>query len=265
MSLRKLGNDVGLMGLVGDDAQGRFIRERCAASGISSDTVGVAAGVPTATGLVLIEAGGERSFLAPRSSSRLVLGLEHVDLGRIRPGLRVLSIGSLFWAPRFDREAVVPLLRKAKSVGATTVADMVMDERGRGLDDLAEAWPYLDYAMPSQLEGEVFVGSETPEEIAAAFRRRGVRNVVLKRGTGGSVAFVDDNVVSCPAFNVDAVDTTGAGDNFVAGFIHGLAHDLEIDESLRFASAVAALSIQAVGAGAGLTDLRQVEEFLENS
>ncbi|MFQ8433067.1 carbohydrate kinase family protein [Amaricoccus sp. W119] len=262
IALAKLGNRVGLMGPIGDDAQGRMIAADCARRGIATEGLSVDPDRPTTTGVVLIERGGERSFLSPANGTIGALGPEHIDLGLIRPGLRALSIGSLFTAARFDLEAVTPLLRRAKEVGAITIADMVMDQRGYGLDDLASAWPHLDYVVPSALEAELFTGLTAPRAIAARFRELGVRNVVLKRGSAGAIAFVGETEVTCPAFDVPVADTTGAGDNFVGGLVHALVKGFPIDQALRFASAVAALSVQAVGAGAGLRDLAQVEEFL---
>lgn len=262
MSLAKLGNRVGLVGLIGKDMQSRFIKDRCAQYGIGVQGLSVDPERATSTSIVLIEKGGERSFLSQRNAAIGALGPEHIDLEQIRPGLRVLAVGSLFCAPRFDQEALAPLLQKAKSVGALTVADMVMDQQGYGLDALNEAWPYLDYVVPSELEAEIFTGSSDPQTIARNFRERGVKSVVLKRGSGGVVAFSEDTELICPAFRVPVVDTTGAGDNFVAGLVHGLSRGFPLEHNLRFASAVAALSVQAVGAGAGLNDLLQVEEFL---
>jgi sugar/nucleoside kinase (ribokinase family) len=264
MSLAKLGNRVGLMGLIGDDVQGQFIKDRCARYGVGVDGLFVDPGRSTSTSIVLIDRRGERSFLSERNASIGALGPEHINLDQIRPGLRALSIGSLFCAPRFDQEALPPLLRKAKSVGAITIADMVMDQRGYGLAGLSAAWPYLDYVVPSELEAEIFTGSNEPKTIAAEFQKRGVRNVVLKRGSKGVIAYLGDAKLSCPAFAVPMVDTTGAGDNFVGGLVHALVHGFAADRALRFASAVAALSLGAVGAGAGLKDLQQVEDFLSS-
>lgn len=262
MALARLGNRVGLMGLIGDDPQGHFVLDRCAAAGIATDGLVSDPARPTTTGLVLIGQDGERSFLSPRDTTIAAFGPEHVDPGLIRPGLRALSIGSLFTSARFDLEALTPLLREAKSVGAITVADMVMDQDGYGLDALAGALPYVDYIAPSELEATLFTGLTDPAAIAADFRRRGVPNLVLKRGAAGATAFIGETEVSVPAFNVRAVDTTGAGDTFVAGLVHGLVHGFPVDRALRFASATAALSVQAVGAGAGLKSLAQVESFL---
>lgn len=261
-ALAKLGNRVALWGVSGDDTQGQFIRQQCAARGIDSVGLFVDAQRPTSTAIVLIDNQGEHCFLGQRDGASAGMGAEHLTLDAIQSGLKVLSVGSLFYAPRFDQEALSPLLQRAKAVGALTIADMVMDHTGYGLDALGDAWHYLDYVAPSELEAEILTGSKEPQTIAAEFQRRGVKNVLLKLGANGIVAFLGDDVLTCPAFSVPVVDTTGAGDNFVAGFIHSLAHGFTPEQALRFASATAALSIQAVGAGAGLQDLQQVEAFL---
>ncbi len=262
VALSKLGNNAGLMALIGNDAQGKFVLEQCQARKINTEGLCVDPNVPTTTSIVLIDTSGEHVFLGARGGSAMAMGPEHFNLDLIKSGLKVFAIGSLYWAPRFDRAVAVPFLRKAKSVGAVTVADMVMDYIGGGFDALGEAWQYLDYAAPSELEAERLTGSRDPQVIANAFRQRGVKNVILKRGLKGTLAFIGGDVFECPAFKVDAIDTTGAGDTFMAGFMHCLVSGLGPQQSLRFASACAALSVQEVGAGAGLKSLQQVEDFL---
>jgi sugar/nucleoside kinase (ribokinase family) len=263
VALAKLGHKVGVLGMVGNDMPGQFVRQQIAAQGIDVEGLVVDQALPTHTAIVMIDTFGERSFLIRHPQPGILTGPEHITLGLVKPSLKVLSIGSMFCAPRFDRDAVAPLLKKAKSAGAITLTDMVMDQRGYGLADLPDVWPNLDYVMPSELEAELLTGESAPDMIAASFRKRGVKNVILKRGTKGVIAFVGERIFICPAFNVAAVDTTGAGDNFTGGFIHALINNMPLPEALRFASACAALSIQAVGAGAGLANLQQVETFLK--
>jgi sugar/nucleoside kinase (ribokinase family) len=264
VALSKLGDSAGLMSMIGTDPQGRFVLEQCKAHGIDTSGVHISSTTPTTTSIVLIDKSGEHVFLGARAGSAIDMGLEHFNLDLIKPGLKVFAIGSLYWAPRFDREAAVPLLKKAKSVGAITLADMVMDYIKDGLDGpLCEAWQYLDYAAPSELEAELLTGSKDPKTIVKAFRKRGVRNVILKRGLNGILAFIGDETYECPAFKVPAIDTTGAGDNFMAGFMHCLVRNVEPAKAIQFASACAALSIEEVGAGAGLKNLQQVENFLK--
>lgn len=264
VALAKLGNQVGVLGMVGDDASGQFVRDQFLRAGVSVEGLHMDPGRTTATGLVVIGRDGEHCFLAGKSRSHADYAPEHIDMSLIRPGLKALSIASLFTSERFDREAVAVMLRRAKEIGAMTFADFVTDQRFYGLDDLAEIWPLLDYVVPSTLEAQTLVGTDDPAMVAQDFRRRGVKTVILKRGALGAMAFGDAETITCPAFRVPLVDTTGAGDNFVAGLVHGMVHGMRLAQTLRFASAVAALSIQAVGAGAGLRDLAQVQSFLQS-
>lgn len=262
VALAKLGNRVGLMGMVGDDVPGQFVRDQCLRSGVGVQGLVMEAGRTTSTGIVMIGPDGEHFFLTGQSRSHADLGPEHVDLSQIKPGLKALSIASLFTSERFDRLAAAGLLRRAKEVGAVTFADFVMDQRGYGLDDLADIWPLLDYVVPSEIEAQIFTGTTNPEAVAADFRRRGVGNTILKRGSKGVTAFTPEGRFDCPAFKVPVIDTTGAGDTFVAGLIHATVQAMPMPQALRFASAAAALSVQAVGAGAGLKDIAQVQAFL---
>jgi sugar/nucleoside kinase (ribokinase family) len=263
VALSKLGNRAGLMALVGDDAQGKFILEQCKLRGVNTAGICVDPGVSTTTSIVLIDNTGEHVFLGARAGSAVAMEPKHYDLDLIKPSLKIFAIGSLFWAPGFDRYIATPLLKKAKSVGAITLADMSMDYIAGGFETLGEGWAYIDYAAPSELEAELLTGSKDPATIAHEFRKRGVKDVILKRGLNGIMAFIGDQVHECPAFEVPTVDTTGAGDTFMAGFMHCLVRNVPPEKAIQFASACAALSIQEVGAGAGLKNLQQVEDFMK--
>jgi len=245
---------------------GLFIRplivSECKRHGIDTSGAVVDPALPTTTSIVLIVGGGERSFLTPRQGTINAYGPEHVDLARIQAGLRVLSVGSLFCAPRLDRVALPGILQKAKEVGAVTVADLIVNPAAGGLGDITHVLPLLDYAVPSQQEAEYFTGQRDPRQAAKALLALGVSNVIVKLGERGALFCSRDRTFEVPAFKVRVVDTTGSGDNFIAGLIYGLVRQQPIEHALRMAAAVAALSIQAVGAGAGVVNLAQVERFL---
>jgi sugar/nucleoside kinase (ribokinase family) len=83
-------------------------------------------------------------------------------------------------------------------------------------------------------------------------------------GHEGAVAFVKGELVYVKGFEVRAVDTTGAGDVFHAGFIYGLLENWEIEEILRFANAVAAFKCQDLGGRKGIPTLDEVQKFLRH-
>jgi sulfofructose kinase len=84
-------------------------------------------------------------------------------------------------------------------------------------------------------------------------------------GHEGAVTFVNGELVYVKGFEVRAVDTTGAGDVFHAGFIYGLLENWEIEEILRFTNAVAALKCQELGGREGIPTLEEVQKFLGSS
>ena len=88
-------------------------------------------------------------------------------------------------------------------------------------------------------------------------------HVVLKLGREGCLIKSATQRVRLPVFPAQAVDTTGAGDSFAAGFLCALTEGQSLEDCGRFASAVASLVIQAVGANAGLRDRAQVEALLQ--
>ena len=261
--LAKLGVPVALWGMVGGDQQGAYIIGEARRLGIDPGGIAVEPGLPTTTSIVLIDGSGERSFLTSRTGSMRQLGPEHFDLARIKPGLKIFSVGSLFCAPRFDREALPLLLERAKSVGAITLADLVVDAPAGGLADIAHVLPLLDYIVPSEQEAAHYTGHADPQTAARALIGMGVGSAIIKLGAYGSMLCTPERTLVVPAFKVaKVVDTTGAGDNFMAGLIFGLSKGWPIEKCMRMGAAVAAISVQAIGANTGVRSLAQVEDFL---
>jgi sugar/nucleoside kinase (ribokinase family) len=89
--------------------------------------------------------------------------------------------------------------------------------------------------------------------------------VAATLGAGGVLAYFQEQYIFVPAFSVNAVDTTGAGDAFHGGFIYGLLAGYSVEETLRFAHAVAGLKCQKLGARTGLPTLREVDALLNTT
>jgi sugar/nucleoside kinase (ribokinase family) len=100
--------------------------------------------------------------------------------------------------------------------------------------------------------------------MADAFLERGVRNVIIKLGPRGCFYRNRDESICLPAFDIEAVDATGAGDNFLAGFVSGIIRGKSDREALSFANACGAICTTAVGAGTALRSREQVEDFMHD-
>jgi sugar/nucleoside kinase (ribokinase family) len=154
------------------------------------------------------------------------------------------------------------LLKQAKEAGVTTCLDTVYDATGRWMDVLAPCLPYADVFLPSLEEAKCLTGKEEPAEIAKVLMDRGVKTVAIKLGERGSYVRSADGEVRAPAYKVRAVDGTGSGDAFVAGYLAGIISGWDMERTARFANAVGALCVTALGTTAGVRNMQDTERFL---
>lgn len=264
ITLARLGHATALLSVVGADSAGQLVRQLTAAAGVDVSGLDVDPTLVTSMAVALIDGEGERSFLAHRTGSVHRIGLRHLPVDQLRPGLKVLSIGSLMHSAELDQEALPVLLKRAHDLGAITVADMVADRDQATLDDLEPVLQELDYLVPSMAEVEHYTGTVDVIAAAEVFAAYGVGTVVIKQAAAGATAFRGNDRWHAASYDVPVRDTTGSGDNFVAGFVSGLATGLPLDQCLRRGAATAALSVQHIGASGGVPSLAAVEHLISN-
>ena len=263
-ALARLGLPVEVIGKVGTDSFGDFVLNALAERGISSKGVTRDRSVGTSATMVMVAPDGERSFVH-FFGANAHLTLEDVDLSMVDAG-SILHIAGSLLMPGIDGEPTAELLRHARAAGVTTFMDTVWDDTGRWMETLAPCLPYVDYFVPSLLEGRALTGLDDPAEVARALLAHGVKTVGLKMGVDGCLAMsAEGQVVRLPAFQVDVVDATGAGDAFAAGFIAGVWQGWELAKTARFANAVGALSVTGLGASGGVRSLSETLLFMENT
>lgn len=120
---------------------------------------------------------------------------------------------------------------------------------------------------PNEVEAEALTGIkvedlESAKKAATIFKKKGVKKVLITLGEKGVFISDDDKDEILPAFHVNAVDTTGAGDAFNGGFITALAEGKDEWEAAKFANAAAALSIQKLGTTPSMPARKEIDEFL---
>ena len=176
---------------------------------------------------------------------------------------RAIILGSLFRAPFDDPTIIYNVLSSAKKAGILTVADTKLPNFVKlTLDDVKQALPYVDYITPNEDEAKYFTGEEEPEKMADVFLKYGVKNVIIKLGSKGCYFKNAETAIKLDAMKIDAVDATGAGDNFVAGLTTEILNGKSIEEALKFANACGAICTTAVGAGTALKNYDQVLKSL---
>jgi sugar/nucleoside kinase (ribokinase family) len=263
-ALSRLGLPSSVIGKVGADPFGDFILQalherRVGAQGVSRDR-----DAGTAATMVMVDPDGERRFVH-YIGANAHLTLDDVDFGVVE-GVSILHVGGSLVLPGIDGEPTAELLRRAQAAGVTTFLDTVWDDTDRWMDLLSPSLPHIDYFVPSLAEAQALTGLDEPEEVAGDLLKGGVSVVVLKMGANGCLVMTDTGeTLRAPAFEVDVVDATGAGDAFAAGFITGVWKRWSLERTARFANAVGALCVTGLGATGGVRSLPETLAFMESA
>lgn len=248
-ALAILGAKVGLIGAVGSDKPAEMVLATLASCGV--DTTEVACiSPPTASSVVLIDGRGDRQFLHRLGASSEAFAQPVVfttDLGRKASHFH---LASFFVVPNLRRNAA-RMLAEARRAGLTTSFDTNWDPQGEWLTAVEACLPHIDTFFMNEDESRMMTG-KCDANAARFLMNRGVREVVIKLGRRGCAIYREDEEVVCPAFTVDSVDTTGAGDCFVAGFLAARRRGYSPASAGLFANAVGALTVQCIGAVEGV-------------
>jgi sugar/nucleoside kinase (ribokinase family) len=122
----------------------------------------------------------------------------------------------------------------------------------------------VDLFFTNEDEARMLTGSDDPKTVAMTLRDYGASSIVLKRGAKGCVVFHENAVWEVPAFEVRAIDTTGAGDCFAGAFLASLQRDLPMPDAALVANAVGALNVQSIGGTSGLRSWEETVALLDN-
>ncbi len=238
--------------VVGDDREGAAIRQSLGEEGVNIAGVIARPGSNSQKAFVVIDrSAGTRTIFWSRPSGDPLEPkelpknfLQGADFLLLEGGMKDVS----FFAAWEARKAGVP----------------VMLDAGKTRDWMVELARLCDYVVASEEFAKNTLGwKDDPGLFRQEAGMHGFRTTTITLGSRGSVTFAGDQIISCPAFSVDVVDTTGCGDAFHAGYLSGLIRKLPLEETLRFASAIAAMNCSKVGARAGIPTLSEVQRFLQ--
>jgi ribokinase len=251
VAARRLGADVRLIGCVGDDTSGRAVRAALAAEGVGTAGVMTSAAAATGTALIIVDREG-RNQIAVAPGANRALTVEHVR-GRRE---------DFAWAEIVVASCEVPLetvrcaLELAHGAGVPTILNPA-PVPDAGVDFLE----LVDYLTPNAGEATRLSGVASDEQAAAALRAAGARCVLVTLGERGVLACAEGPQRHVPAFRVDAVDTTAAGDGFNGALAVALTEGRELLAAVRFASAAAAIVCTRRGAQASLPLRTEVDRL----
>lgn len=254
VSLARLGMRCSFHGIIGDDEAGRKIADSLRSEHIDIGGVLTRPGSSSQVAFIAVEKGsGRRTIFWKRPTAAPLMPHELPD--------DFLDNADFLLLDGLMREASVRAAREAKGKGIP-----VMLDAGKIREGMLELACLCDYVVSSEEFAKEFTtgsGPFDPEKAALSMQRFGAKAATVTLGDRGSITVSGNDLFHTPAFSVDAVDTTGAGDVFHGGYIYGLLQKWDIKKVVRFASAFAALKCRKPGGRSGIPSLGEVDAFLQ--
>jgi fructokinase len=269
----RLGYCAGFMGQVGDDDFGHFLADTLRAAGVDTGGLHFSSEARTALAFVSLRADGERSFMFYRHPSADMLWRpEDVDAS-YASNARVFHYGSISLIGEPSRSATLAALDYARRAGALISYDPnlrlpLWPSSDAARSGMLAGCRHADLIKVSEEELAFLSGEADPERGARALWHERLRLLVVTRGAAGCTYFTPESSGQIAGFAVHPVDTTGAGDGFVAGLLAGLLDcDLRwsiatLERALRLGNAAGALTTTQHGAIPALPTRQAVEAFM---
>jgi ribokinase len=243
--LARLGVPTALFGMVSRDFLGEHALAQLALAGVDTRAVARHPEAGSGVSLIAVQADGERSITFTNGANERFRPEEVPD--DLLRQVRVLFVGSVFVLPQLSGEALAELFRRARGYGVKTVLDVCWDSESRGLPFLSPCLPFTDLFAPSLEEGRQLTGEQEPAAIAAALLTQGAAAVGVKLDARGCYLARPGEAWQIPTTPLAAVDSTGAGDTWMAGLVAGLLRGLPLPECGRLANRVAAFAVTGPG------------------
>jgi len=251
-------------GAVGDDGDGRFVRDELRAAGMDVSGVKVAKAEPTSFTEVMSVANGERTFFTyPGASAGW--GYDDFPFDSVKAGDIVL-LGYFLLLAKVDAGDGLKILKELKKCGALTAIDLVTENSDR-YALVRECLPYVDYLIVNETEAARIAGCELPlDGLCQKLLELGVqKRVVIHAPEKGVTLVRGGSVVEISSFKLPAgfiKGKTGAGDAYCAGALVGIFRGLDDAAILRTGRAAAVGALSAPGATEGMRALPELEDFV---
>jgi ribokinase len=238
----RLGAEVRFIGRVGDDDFGRQTLHNLQREGIDTRFVKLDQGAPSGVAMIAVAEQGQNSIVvAPGANMRL----SDEDVASASEAFA--DADAVIAQLEIPIAAVEAAARLAKQHGARFILNPAP---ARQLPE--SLYPLVDYLIPNETEGRQLTGATDVPAIIKELRQRGCAGIILTLGERGVVYQVGKTLQQVPAYRVQAVDATAAGDAFVAGFAVALCEGRPLNEAIDFGQRVASITVSRWGAQSAL-------------
>jgi sugar/nucleoside kinase (ribokinase family) len=264
----RIGKRTGFVGSTGQDGFGQLLRDRFNRDGIDSKLVVPVKRKTTGCAFVSYDKNGGRKFIfhiAGTASDRLPTPDRAIHYAESFRHLHLM--GCSLAISHAMRETCIAMAQAVKKAGGSVSLDpnlrleLLSAEECRNI--LLPVVRLSDIVLPSGGEASLLVHEPDSDKACQLLLEMGVKVVVLKLGESGCRIFSPQGTINVPGFKIKAVDPTGAGDCFDAGFISGYLDNLPLYEAARLANAMGALAASRMGPMEGTFSLKEVMDFIK--
>lgn len=265
----RLGINTGMISKVGLDACGRYVINYLRSNNVDTSNISFDKGSKTAIALGEISPPDKFKVLFYRQDpADLNLTIEDIDENYIKKAKILIASGTaLSRSP--SREACLIAMKYAQENNLKVIIDLDYREGTWSSQDVASF--YLNLALE---KADIVVGTKKEVEIATGIcnnnyedivKNKNLYMLVMKDGKNGVTAFTGSEIIKVPAFKVKVLNTIGAGDGFLGGFVYGLLNKFSVKKSLKYGAAVGAMTVKKQSCSDSYPELKSLHEFLNNN
>ena len=252
------GASVTMAGRVGNDSFGPELIENLKRNDVDASHVQIDPHSATGTAIIVVDANGQNSIVLSSGGNGKVSRADVEDVSFPDHKLLLLQLESPI-------ETVLAAAQRARASGLRVLLNPAP---ARSLPDELITLP--DFILPNEGELSLLTGQpvndlSSAEKAARVLLERGAQHVIVTLGANGALIVSEEITKHVPSFKVDVVDTTAAGDAFIAGFASALLENKALEEAVRYGCACGALAVTKFGAQPSLPTKAEVEKLLDQS
>ncbi|MEK3978522.1 sugar kinase [Psychrobacillus sp. FSL K6-2836] len=253
---------------LGNDEFGRVIYNFARGEGVDVSEVQFVNGCPTSVNFKEIqESGAGKTFYYRYDSPILTLSKDDIH-EELLEGVNLIHLSGVYLAiDEKNLEIAEHLLKLAKKRNIPVAFDpnirLKLWTIEKAVTTFEKVFPYVDILLTGLEEIRMILGTDSEEELVNFANHHNIQHLVIKDGGNGSRLYRDGIWLTAPAFNVNPVDTVGAGDGFDVGYVYSYLLGCTPSDSLKFANGVGALVTTVLGDNEGLPYLEDVKLFID--
>ena len=259
INLKSLGLYSGVAAAVGRDMNGQYIIDQLKKFKINTKNV-VKKNQNTAFTFAMISSSGKRRYLVHWGANDTFTSKD-IKIKNLQD-YSLIHLCGTFAMKQFDGKETLSLLKNIKKNKISVSMDTLYNEKVNCLNLIEDLYPYIDIFFPSIEELNLITGSNSIKKNIDFLKSTKIPLTGVKMGKKGSIFIQNNNVFYCSAFKVSVVDSSGAGDAFMAGLIYSQLSKMSLNDSMIFAAACAAINITSIGASGNVPSFKLVKKFI---